>query len=146
MEIKKDLSCGVIPVYKKPGGIFIFCLVKHQGGHWGFPKGHSDLGESEQQTATRELAEETGINRVNIVPDAVFSEEYSFEQDTILYNKSVKYFLGFVSDITTSIPNDFKEEISELKWVTYEDAKEVITFKNSKSILDKVYRYLQNLN
>ena len=47
-------------------------------GHWGFPKGHQDAGESEKETAIRELKEETGIDAVNLLEDKTFTEHYSF--------------------------------------------------------------------
>lgn len=64
MKGKIEKSFGVIPVFKQENN-FTFCLIRHTEGHWGFPKGHQDIGESEQETATRELQEETGISTVN---------------------------------------------------------------------------------
>ena len=38
-------------------------LLRHRfGGHWSFPKGHVEQGENEQQTAMREVKEETGVS------------------------------------------------------------------------------------
>lgn len=72
MENKEDKSFGVIPVFKNDGGEYFFCLVKHRAGHWGFPKGHPDVDESEEETAKRELLEETGINTVDISVESFF--------------------------------------------------------------------------
>lgn len=143
MEIKEDKSFGVIPVFKDTKGNFIFCLVRHAGEHWGFPKGHQDIGESEHETATRELKEETGIDNVNLLNNQSFIEEYSFEKDNFKHNKSVKYFLGLVSSMATKTPDNFKKEISELKWVAYKEAKLLITFPEAKELLNKVFKYLK---
>ena len=43
---------------KKPTRLFL--LIQHQAGHWAFPKGHANPGESPAETARREFAEETG--------------------------------------------------------------------------------------
>ena len=145
MEIKKEKSFGVIPVFRDKKDNFTFCLIQHAGEHWGFPKGHQDIGESEQETATRELKEETGISIVDLSNNQSFSEKYSFEKNNIKHNKSVKYFLGFASSIDTKIPDDFKDEISELKWVTYEEAKQLITFPEAKKILEQVFKYLKTI-
>jgi len=107
MEIKKDKSFGIIPVFKDAKGDFIFCLVRHAGEHWGFPKGHPETRESEIETARRELKEETGIDNVNLSSQS-FSEKYSFVKDNFQHNKTVKYFLGFVSSMTSKIPDDFR--------------------------------------
>lgn len=146
MEMIKDQSFGIMPIFKNPEGDFLFCLVQHQGEHWGFPKGHPNLGESEEETAKRELEEETGITDIEIIPDVSFSQQYTFEKDGIAYDKSVKYFTGFVSNMDTSIPDDFKHEISEMKWLAFKEARELITFDNAKVLLDELGECLKKLS
>ena len=48
--MKKEKSCGAI-VYRKKEGVIQFLLIHQTLGHWTFPKGHVEDGESEQQTA-----------------------------------------------------------------------------------------------
>ena len=57
-----EKSCGAI-VFRKFHGNVEILLIKHaNGGHWSFPKGHVEEGETEVETATREIFEETGIS------------------------------------------------------------------------------------
>ena len=140
--VKEDKSFGIIPVFKDVKGGFIFCLVQHAGEHWGFPKGHQDMGESEQETAMRELKEETGIDKIDLF-NQPFIEKYSFIKNDFQHNKTVKYFLGFVSSMATKIPDNFKKEISNLRWVNYREAKQLITFPGAKEILDQAFEYLK---
>ena len=142
MKIKETKSFGVIPVFKDEGGNFIFCLVKHAEGHWGFPKGGQEIGESEQETAIRELKEETGINDIKLFGNKSFTIKYLFKKDGLQYNKSVTYFPGFIFSMNTATPKDFKAEISEIKWVSYKEAKELITFLEEKNILNQTFEYL----
>ena len=51
-----DRSFGVIPV-RQQQGIRQYLLVQHHAGHWGFPKGHPDEGESPREAAERDLAQ-----------------------------------------------------------------------------------------
>ena len=58
--MKKEKSCGAI-VYREKDGVEIL-LIKHKnGGHWAFPKGHVENKETEEETALREIREETGL-------------------------------------------------------------------------------------
>ncbi|HBA45632.1 MAG: NUDIX hydrolase [Candidatus Nomurabacteria bacterium GW2011_GWF2_40_31] len=141
METKKEQSFGVIPVFKENNN-FLFCLIHEAEGHWGFPKGHQDAGESEEETAKRELQEETGINNV-ILDKKSFIEKYSFERASIQYNKSAKYFIGFVSSITATTPENFKKEILELRWVNYNEAKQLLTFPEAREVLNQAFEYLK---
>lgn len=143
MKQKQEKSFGVIPVFKNDKGGFLFCLVLASAGHWGFPKGHQDIDESEEQTAVRELEEETGIKDIKIVKDKSFTERYSFERSGFYYDKSVKYFLAFVSSIDTTTPDNFHAEIPESRWVNYEEARNILSFKERKEILDQVHEYLK---
>ena len=57
-----EKSCGAI-VYRKHHGNTEILLIKHiNSGHWSFPKGHMEQGESETETALREIKEETGLD------------------------------------------------------------------------------------
>jgi len=80
----EDYSFGVIPIFRKVKGSegYRFLLVKHaQADYWGFPKGHQEIGESDVETALRELAEETGITDCEIHGEIQFVDEYTFELD-----------------------------------------------------------------
>ena len=57
-----EKSCGAI-VYRKYHGNTEILLIKHiNSGHWSFPKGHVEGDETEEETAKREIMEETGID------------------------------------------------------------------------------------
>ena len=70
-------------------------------------------------------------------------EKYSFERASIQYNKSAKYFIGFVSSITATTPENFKKEILELRWVNYNEAKQLLTFPEAREVLNQAFEYLK---
>jgi 8-oxo-dGTP pyrophosphatase MutT (NUDIX family) len=142
MDIKKDRSFGVIPVFSDAHGNFLFCLVMHADGHWGFPKGHVNDGESEKEAASRELREETGITDCDL-SDQVFLETYTFEKESVRYQKVVTYFLGTAHSTGGEIPEEFGSEIMNVKWLPYPDAKTLITFPEGKAMFDQVIQYLK---
>ncbi len=72
MEIER--SCGAI-VFREIEGETRVLLVQHKPGHWSFPKGHKEQGESDHETAIREVYEETGV-RIAILPGFERSSTY----------------------------------------------------------------------
>lgn len=125
-----EKSCGAI-VYRKYHGNTEILLIRHiNSGHWSFPKGHMEEGETEIQTAKREVLEETSV-RIFIDPTFHESVHYSPRPGV---NKEVVYFVAR-ADNTKFSPQ--KEEVSDIKWVELENAVRVLTYENDKSIVAK---------
>ena len=123
-----EKSCGAI-VYRRFHGNIEILLIKHlNSGHWSFPKGHVEDGESEIETAKREIKEETSVD---VIIDPTFRETvtYSPKRDT---TKVVVYFLARAKNINF-IPQ--AEEIAEVKWVDIVHANNLLTYDNDKSIV-----------
>lgn len=137
--MKTDFSCGVVPVHVIQGQPH-FLLIQHNAGHWAFPKGHPERGESDLDTAARELAEETGIRAVDIIPDPTFDEHYTFtDKKGQPVSKRVCYFVGWVTDPTITLQID---EVSDGAWGTFEESRERITFPEGIELLERVAKYL----
>lgn len=125
--MKQEKSCGAIVMNENKE----ILLVHHNSGHWDFPKGHMEKGETEEQTAIREVKEETNID-ILIEKNYRYTTSYS-PKDGVM--KEVVYFLA------KNIDNNQKpqiEEVSEVKWFEFNEAIEQITFNNSKIILNKL--------
>jgi bis(5'-nucleosidyl)-tetraphosphatase len=134
-----DYAFGVIPVYKDDKR-YKFLLVKCRSGHWSFPKGHPNTGESEVDAARRELEEETGINDVQLFPNVSFSENYVIVANGATVHKTVKFFLGRTNTLEASILDS--DEISEIGWEYFDEAFVKITYPSHKQILLDVMKYL----
>jgi len=132
-----EKSCGAI-VYRKSHGNTEILLIKHvNSGHWSFPKGHVESGETEIETALREIKEETGID---VIIDPSFRETVSYfpKKDT---QKEVVYFIGKAKNFEF-IPQ--KEEIAQIKWVDIGHAASVLTYENDKNIVSKAKLAIKN--
>lgn len=147
METKTDESYGVIPVIKDASGkwqIFLINQLNRFGGtFWGFPKGHSEVGESEELAARRELLEETNLEIDKLEVSHPFVQKYSFIDDGVLINKTVTYFLGYVRGKEYQVQSS---EVAEAKWCDFELAKNQITHDNNLELLEEVNQFLINKN
>ena len=130
-----EKSCGAI-VYRRFHGNTEILLIRHiKSGYWSFPKGHVENGETEVETATREIKEETNID---VLIDSGFRETVSFSprRDT---SKTVVYF------VAKALNNDTKpqlEEISEIRWVEIGQAASHLTYDNDKLIVNKAKAFI----
>ena len=120
--MKKEISCGTITFYKDR-----ILLIKQNRGYIGFPKGHMEDGETEEETAIRETKEETNID-VKIHKDKKYCINYTINEKI---NKDVVFFLA--EPISFEIKNQ-DSEVESTMWIdkslvcdylSYDDTKEV---------------------
>ena len=131
-----ERSCGAV-VFTRINGEVRYLIIKSLTGIYGFPKGHMENGESEEQTAHREVLEETGIS-VSLLSDFRVEEEYPLPQkkDTI---KQVVYFLGEYYDQRI---RHQRSELSDAVLADYETAMSLFQFDSSRKILAEANRFL----
>lgn len=127
--MKKEKSCGCIVMHKDK-----VLLVKHNKGHWDFPKGHVEEGETEKQTAIREVKEETNVN-VQILSDKKYQTNYIIKDKNI--DKDVIFFLAKPLNLNQ---RPQLEEVSVSEWKKIEDALEVITYERSRQLLKEAIK------
>ncbi len=126
-----EKSCGVLP-YRIVDGVREFLLVfEAYSKCWSLPKGHMKAGETDIQTALRELMEETGLT-ARLDTGKCASIEYPISS---FARKEVKFFLGEVA----GVPTVRDGEIEKFKWVTAEGLKEHL-FPDTFAACEKLLR------
>ena len=103
------------------------------GSTWSLPKGTPIEGESTEETALREVTEETGL-AVAIV-ERLPSIEYSFVRDGARILKTVHFF---VMEPTGGDLSGHDHEYEEVRWVTFHEASALLTFSSERSLVDLV--------
>ena len=125
-----EKSCGVLP-YRMVDGQQEFLLVfETYSKCWSLPKGHIEVGETDVQTALRELYEETGLT-AKLDTTRIASIEYPISN---FARKQVTFYLGEV----TGVPKVREGEIDKFKWVTAEELKDYLfpdTYEACKTLL-----------
>ncbi len=134
IECFYESSCGAV-VFRDDGRERRFLLIRNKrSAHWGFPKGHMERGESKEQTAMREVREETGID-IELLPDFSRSSEYTIQGRI---EKNVVIFLGKAQQTTITRQ---EEEIDECGWFAFGDAMDTLNYDNDKRILTQAHEY-----
>lgn len=140
--MKEDAAYGVIVFYIENEGVLNseiqFLILKQIQGHWSFPKGHADEGETKLETAIRELEEESGLKGVELISDLPqIIDEYTIKPGTPEEtHKVVEFFIGRVYNKDVKMQ---KGEIFDYKWITNETGNEAFTFDSSRRILKAAY-------
>lgn len=115
-----EKSAGVI-AYKKINGEPHYLITYSKKNFSGFPKGHVEYGEKEEDTAKREVFEEAGI-KVELKKG--FRESISYTVFDTPIQKEVVFFLGeMAEDETVNINTN---EISKFEIVTFDKAKNIL--------------------
>ena len=119
-----------------PARQFLLVIRQYKGGPVSFPKGHVEEGETEVQTAEREVYEETGV-RIRI------SESF---RETIRYSptrgveKDVVYFLAHT---TFRYLRARKGEIAEAFWIDVRRANDILEHENDRYVLSRALEYIE---
>lgn len=129
--MEKEKSCGAI-IYNEENKVLI---VKHNAGHWDFPKGHMEKDENEYQTAIREVKEETNID-IELYKDCRYVIHYSPKENV---DKTVVFFLA-KNKSKDLVKQDC--EIQNIGWFEYKEAINILTYDVAKELLEKSYNDL----
>ena len=135
LECLYEHSCGAV-VFRRINDEYRFLLIKNRrSNHWGFPKGHMERGETREETAIREVLEETGVH-IRIFSDFSFESRYKIGSKI---EKRVDVFLASTEDTQTVIQ---KEEIEDYIWLRFPEALATLRFENDKEILTAAQDYM----
>lgn len=135
----KEVSCGIIPLYKNSDGGYEVLLVRHKKGrHRWFPKWGIQANETRQQTAQRECKEETGLDFSYLDPHE-FVEGYQFQRNGTMMDKEVYYFAWLARDKEVMLD---PVEIKAFQWVPIDQVHHQLTFYSTRQLWKKVFMYL----
>ena len=134
--MRYEKSCGAV-VFTRAGGQIKFALVQQLAGFYSFPKGHVEKGETEQETALREIYEELQLKPTLLEGFRTVDEHIIPHKPDI--TKQIVYFLGEYADQEIVFQ---REELLSAPLVTYEEAMALFQYESSKRILTEAYDYI----
>jgi tRNA nucleotidyltransferase (CCA-adding enzyme) len=141
----KDVSSGGVVFHISENKIPLFLLLKHNpGGHWDVPKGHLEGEETFEQTAFREVVEESGIgyDKLLFIQRIKHQNHYTFWYKGKKMFKTVHLFL--FQSLTDKII--LSKEHSNYLWVKQEEIKDRLTFETSLPAFQEAFIIIKRLN
>ncbi|MDX6198031.1 MAG: hypothetical protein QOJ79_1182 [Actinomycetota bacterium] len=104
---------------------------------WSLPKGHVEAGETEEDTAVREVMEETGIH--GQVVGKLGTIDFWFVADGRRIHKTVHHFLLLATDPINGLElSDEDVEVSEVAWVPLTEVASRLAYADERRLLERV--------
>lgn len=133
MKTEHQRSAGGLVV----AGTRILLISTQKGRRWQLPKGHIEEGETPEETAAREVREETGVSG-RVVAPLPGVEYWYVERGTSRVHKRVDYFLlEFVDGDTSGFD---PTEVSSADWFSWDEGIAKLSFENERRVVEEARR------
>jgi 8-oxo-dGTP pyrophosphatase MutT (NUDIX family) len=146
--VSLEKSAGAV-VFRKENNEIFYLLLRYpsrnrgaRAPYWDLPKGHIEKGETEIDTARREIKEETGLDDIKFIDGFKEQIKYYFRVDKETVFKTVVFFLAQTEKEKIII----SPEHIDYKWLPYNEALKQLSFKNTKEVLRKANEFLLKNN
>ncbi len=130
----KEKSCGAV-LYKYINGVRYYLCLHMSLGHDSICKGHVEGNETEEETALREIKEETSLDAVL---DTNFREVITYSP----YKDCIKDVVFFVGVIKEGQQKPQLEEVTDISFLTLDEMMKTLTYDSDKEVVKKADEYL----
>ena len=132
-RVRDAIAAGGVVFRDRDGTREVVLTGRHADGTWVFPKGTPDKGEEIEDTALREVEEETGL-KVRILRD-IGTTDYWFAAPGERVHKFVHFFL--MEPTGGGDVSGHDHEYDEVRWVPADEARRLLSFDTYRDILDR---------
>jgi len=136
--MKREFSAGGVLV-RRLRGRWVFAAIRPGGkepGLWALPKGLIGSGEKPDETALREVAEETGVQGTLVVKLGDVRYVYTWRGERIFKIVSF-YLLRYSSGRLGDLPPETAHEVAEVRWLPLEEAPDLLAYKGEREMAAK---------
>jgi 8-oxo-dGTP pyrophosphatase MutT (NUDIX family) len=144
IETKDQVSAGGV-AFRRVGSRLELAIVSVKPGlRWQLPKGIVDRGETFEVTAAREVREEAGIE--TDVLRLIETIQYWYQR--VQYGKRIryhKYVHFYLLQYRAGDGRDHDGEIAESRWVSFDEAMEMLAFKSERGVVEKARKMIERL-
>jgi 8-oxo-dGTP pyrophosphatase MutT (NUDIX family) len=137
----EERSAGAIVVHRSDSKIE-YLILHYPAGHWDFPKGNVEKGESELDAAIREIGEETGLTDLKFINGFKKMIQYYYRKGDQLVKKTVTFYLA--ESKTKDVKISFEHQ--GYVWLPIDEALAKVTYQNARNVLKEAHRFLTETN
>jgi 8-oxo-dGTP pyrophosphatase MutT (NUDIX family) len=144
--MRREFSAGGVLV-RRLDGRWVVAAIRPAGkpeGLWALPKGQIDEGERGEETALREVAEETGAHGHSLGKLGDVRYWFSWEGERVF--KVVSFFLvRYAGGRLGDVPAAHAHEVAEVRWLPLDDAPSLLAYRGEQEMAEKARAKLEDV-
>ena len=140
-RVERHVSAGGVVYRNVSGKIEAALCGRREPMRWSLPKGTPDQGESLEETALREVREETGLEVQIEAPIGSINYWFVSSDSRANCNKTVHFYLMNDTGGSTDLHDP---EFDEVQWFPIEDALKALTYANEANVLEKALKIIKD--
>ena len=133
----EEKSAGAIVIHRS-GSKIEYLILHYPAGHWDFPKGNVEKGESELDAAIREIGEETGLTDLRLINGFKRMIQYYYRKGDQLVKKTVTFYLAESKTKDVKLSYEHQGFI----WLPIDEALAKVTYQNARNVLKEAHQFL----
>jgi 8-oxo-dGTP pyrophosphatase MutT (NUDIX family) len=141
--MRREFSAGGVLV-RRLNGSWVLAAIRPAGkkpGTWALPKGRIDEGEKGEETALREVAEETGAHGRSLGKLGDIRYWFNWEGERVF--KVVSFFLvRYEGGRLGDVPAEHRHEVAEVRWLPLDDAPKLLSYSGERDMARKALERL----
>jgi len=128
----REFTAGGV-VYRQGKADLEILMIQDHKGRWTSPKGHVEKGETLEQTAAREINEETGLAKIKL-GDKLDNIYFFYRKHGKLIFMTTCVFLVEATGDSDELKNGDSEGIIDVKWFSVPEALDLIGYKDTEKL------------
>lgn len=141
-QVREAVSAGGVVYRVRDGRVEIVLVARPVTNLWALPKGTPEAGESIEQTAIREVAEETGLEVEIVEPLVRISYSFQLSEGRVQIDKVVHHYL---LRATGGDVNLHDHEYDLVGWYGVPEALRLMTYENERGVVERAGVRLEEL-
>jgi len=129
----REYTAGGVVFRRAEGDRIEILMIQDRLGRWTIPKGHVEEGESLEQTAVREVAEETGLTHLRLGEKLDKLHFFYRKEGKLIFMTTYVFLMEALGDTDAIIPEN-SEGIVDAKWFDQDKALGLIEYRDTERL------------